>query len=385
MLSLHKKSKYPIGLDISDYSLKLVQLNKKNRDTIEIQAISKVELEKGIISNGEIINKTKTINAIKTLLEKPLKGKISSRDVVACLPETKTYLKLIEIEKSPNELKEIIESEIEKHIPVPLDDIYYDWQIIESNRELDKVLVGVCPKKIVNQYIEIFKEAKLSIVGLEIEAIAISRSLLKEESPKNKKSKYKDNYLIIDIGKKRTSMFVYSKNTPLFTLSLPLSGELITSHIAESLEIDEDQAEKAKIICGLDKTKAKGIIRNILSDTIDNIVDKIDESIDYFNHHFPEKGEIKQIQICGGGSSIKNIDSYISEATSIETIKGNSLTNFNSKSQEIDNYFVETYKIKTNFTGSGNDSKSITISQDSKLTYSTAIGLALRNIFNPKL
>jgi len=385
MLNLHRKSKYPIGLDISDYSLKLVQLNKKGRDSIDIQAISKIPLEKGLINNGEIVNKIKVIEAIKKLIDKPLNGKISSHEVVACLPETKTYLKLIHIEKSPNELVNIIEAEIEKHIPVALEDMYYDWQIIESKRDGDLVLVGACPKNIVKQYIEILKEAKLSIVGLEIEAVAIARSLLKEESPKIKKIKNRENHLIIDIGKKRTSMFVYSRNTPLFTLSLPLSGEQITSHIAQSLEIDEDQAEKAKIVCGLDKTKAKGIIRNILSDTIDNIIERIDESIDYFNHHFPDRGEINQIQICGGGSSIKNIDTYIEEASSIKTTKGNSLINFNNKTETLDNYFLEVYKIKSDFSGNSKDSKSMTINQDSRLTYATAIGLALRNIFNQKL
>ena len=385
MIIFHQNSKYPIGLDVSDYSLKLIQLNKSGRETINIQAISKVELPKGLIEGGEIINKIKVIEAIKTLLDKPLKGKITSRDVVACLPETKTYLKLIEIEKSPNKINQIIESEIEKHIPLSLDDIYYDWQILKSSRETDLVLIGACPKKIVNQYIEVFKEARLSIVGFEIEAVAISRSLLKEESPKIKKGKNKRNYLVIDIGKKRTSLFVYSKDSPLFTLSLPLSGELINSHIAKSLEIDENQAEKAKIICGLDKTKAKGIIRNIISDTIDNIVEKIDESIDYFNHHFPDKGDIEQILICGGGSSIKNIDTYMEEATSIKTSKGDSLINFNNKNLNIENYFLEIYKIKSDFTEGSGDSKTMSITQDNRLTYSTAIGLALRNIFNPKL
>ncbi|MDA3840172.1 MAG: type IV pilus assembly protein PilM [Patescibacteria group bacterium] len=385
MIILHQNSKYPIGLDISDYSLKLIQLNKNGRDTINIQAISRVELEKGIIEGGVIINRIKVIEAIKTLLEKPLRGKVSSRDVVACLPETKTYLKLIEIEKSPNEISQVIESEIEKHIPLSVDDIYYDWQIIQSTREVDKVLIGACPKKIANQYIDVLKEAKLSIVGFEVEAVAISRALLKEESPKIKKGQLKDNYLIIDIGKKRTSMVVYSKNSPIFTLSLPLSGELITSHIAKSLEIDENQAEKAKIICGLDKTKAKGIIRNILSDTIDNIIEKIDESIDYFNHHFPNKGDIDNILICGGGSSIKNIDTYIEEATSIKTTKGDSLINFNNSNKNIENAFVEILKINSDFTGNSEDSKTMTITQDNRLTYTTAIGLALRNIFNPKL
>ena len=61
---LTNNSAYPIGLDISDLSLKLVQLNKV-RDRIKIQALSKLSLPKGIIISGEITNKPELIKAIK--------------------------------------------------------------------------------------------------------------------------------------------------------------------------------------------------------------------------------------------------------------------------------------------------------------------------------
>lgn len=378
-----KKSKYPVGLDFSDFSLKLIQLSKKGKDSIDVQAVSRVELPKGAIENGEIIDRTKVIESIKILFDKPLKGKISSREVVACLPETKTYLKLLRIEKSVNNINQIIESEVENNIPLPLNEIYFDWQIIETTKTESLILIGACSRNTVNQYIDIIKDAKLSVVALEIEAVAISRSLLEEESLRLKKEDGKNNYLIIDIGKNRTSMFVYSKNTPLFTLSLPMSGDLVTNKIAQSLEIDRAQAEKAKIICGLDKNKAKGIIRNILSDTINNIIEKINESINYYNNHFSERGEINQILICGGGSSIKNLSSYIEEAVSIKTSNGDSLTNLRLKNIDTQNIFIESYKMKTDFSDT-NDSKNITMTQDNKLTYTTAIGLALKDIFNYK-
>ncbi|PLX21165.1 hypothetical protein C0584_03400 [Candidatus Parcubacteria bacterium] len=385
MKIFRKNSKFPIGIDISDYNLKLIQINSKGRDSLEIQAISKVTLEKGLINDGDIINKIKVLDALKTLLSKPLKGKVTSREVVACLPETKTYLKLINVEKSPNELSQVIEAEMEKHIPFPIDEIYYDYQIISSDRNSFNVLIGACPKRFVNQYIDILKEAKLSIVGLEIEAIAISRSLIQEEVQKKKKKPQKKNYLVIDMGAKRTSMFVYSQNTPLFTLNLPISGGAVTSKIANFLEIDDKQAEKAKIVCGMDKKKAKGIIRNVLVDTLDEIVDKIEDAIDYFKNHFPDRGEINQIIISGGGSSIKDLENYLQEATSIETIKGDSLINLNNSSPEMQSYFVESYKLKNDFSIADKDSKSLTITQDDRLAFSTAIGLGLRNVFNSKL
>jgi Tfp pilus assembly PilM family ATPase len=66
MLFFSDKSNYPIGLDISDLSLKLVQL-KKTGDKIKIQAINKIALPNGILENGEIIDKEKMIKAVREI------------------------------------------------------------------------------------------------------------------------------------------------------------------------------------------------------------------------------------------------------------------------------------------------------------------------------
>ena len=77
---LHNNSIYPIGLDISDLSLKLVQLNKSH-NKIKIQAISKTNLPSGIIENGIIKNQLKLIEAIKKIIAKPIYGQITSEEI----------------------------------------------------------------------------------------------------------------------------------------------------------------------------------------------------------------------------------------------------------------------------------------------------------------
>jgi len=73
------------------------------------------------------------------------------------LPETKTFIKLIEVSKTPNPISETIEHEIEKHIPVPINEIFYDWQIIDERANKQRILIGVAPQNIVNQYISLIK------------------------------------------------------------------------------------------------------------------------------------------------------------------------------------------------------------------------------------
>ena len=393
-MMLTNNSTCPIGLDISDLSIKLVQLDK-NRDKIKIQALSKIDLVQGVIVNGEIKNKTELIKAIKKIISDPLYGKVSSEEVVVCLPESKTFIKLIEIQKSPNPLADIMGSEIEKHVPMNLNEIYYDWQIIEELTNKYLVLIGAAPKNIVNQYTDLLDEAKLSPIALEIEPISICRSLLKEETSNLKpitfgaetKTDASLNYGIIDIGANHTCMIFYSGQTILFTVSMPISGEEITSKISQALNLTKEQAEKAKIICGLDENKANGVIKNILADNLKSLVEKMKEAISFYENYFGRRGPLSQILLCGGGANIPNLEKIISKEFSIEVRLADALTNLSETKNKFDEIFTEkhTMDIKSIKLDSNNKQKNLSVKQNSSATFTTAFGLALREIFIDEL
>lgn len=384
-------SKYPIGLDISDLSLKLVQLKKQGKK-IKIQALGKVSVPEGLIDNGEIKNQEEVIKIIKRLIDKPKYGKVSSDNVVACLPETRTFIKLIEITKTPNNLADVIEIEIQKHVPLLIKEIYYDWQVIEDKGDTLLVLIGAAPKEIVNQYTDLLDRAKLSVEALEIEPVALCRSLLAEESP-NFAGEYKNNYAIIDIGATRTSMVVYSKNTILFTISMPISGEKITKDISDSLKISKKQAEKAKIICGLNESRTQEVINKILSRTVYDLNEKINEAFEFYNNYFSKRGLINYVLFCGGGANIKGIEKIINKSISIKIKKGDSLINLGEAREKLAKLLSIKYNLDIDSsndigqssikdkTGKKRVNNNLSIIQDSSLTFATAIGLALRGIF----
>ncbi len=375
-------STYPIGLDISDLSLKLIQLNKSGHK-IKIQALAKTNLPKGWMENGEIKNEKGFANAINKLINNPDYGKVSSEEVIACLPETKTFIKLIEVERTANPLSDIIATEMEKYIPMSINEIYYDWQVMEEYSDKQYVLIGATPKNIVDQYTLLLDKAKLSIVALEIEPVAICRSLLAEES-NTYTEKGNINYGIIDIGAKRTSMIIYAKNSILFTFSMPISGEEVTKKIAEALKINISQAEKAKIICGFDESKAEGIIKNILSQTINDLVKRIKEALAFYNQHFPGYGQINKILLCGGGANIKSLGKIITKETSIETTVGDVLINLKNAHKQLHHILTEKHTLNITLSKKEKD-KIISKTQSAWSTFATAIGLALRGIFIDEL
>lgn len=374
-----KKSSYPIGLDISDLGFKLAQLDK-TKTLPAVQALGKSEIDKNIINQGIINDQEAAAKAIKKICYKPQVGSFSTDEVVACLPETKTFIKLIEIEKGANPISEIIGSEIERYVPLERKQVYYDYQIISQDDQSYSVLIGAAPRQIVDNYIEMLRMSGLSPVAFEIEPVALARALLNEEMPDFSENR-KKTYGIIDIGAIRSSFVVYSANTITFSISIPISGEGITKKIAETLKIDQEQAEKSKIVCGLDKSKAKGIVHDVLNESMQQLIDRINDGFEYQNTHYADYGTVEKMIICGGGANIKNLDNILSQELGIEVELGDAFANISQTSDDFSKHFTETHKLdEKNIT-----SEAISVEQNTSLNYATAIGLALRNIYTDKI
>ncbi|MFA4936711.1 MAG: type IV pilus assembly protein PilM [Patescibacteria group bacterium] len=343
-----------IGLDISERSLKAIQFTSYWGKKIKLKAISDLALEKGIIVDGEIIIKDQFVRAVDQLLSHPKIGKFGTQYVVACLPETKTFIKMIDIPlMTKEEMPQAIKWEAEHHIPLSIDETYWDWQVVDTKLKSQRIpiLLGVAPKNIINSYTESLTQAKLITLALEIEAVPIVRSLIDKDIPPSTEAT-----MIIDFGASHTSLCVVDKNTIQFTVSVPISGYQMTEIIAKKLNFSEDEAEKAKIICGLDSKKCEGAMREILYKVIDDLIKRIKETFIFYSEHFPNGDPIKKIILCGGGSNFKFIDSYITDIIKIKVELGNPWCNLKK--------VTPPYK------------------PSALLSYTTAIGLALRAFEN---
>ena len=369
----------PIGLDISDSSLKFVQL-KSSGNNIKIQALGCKNLEKGIIDNGVIKQPEIVVKKINELISKPNFGSINTNEVVACLPKDKTFIKLINMDKTPNNLIDVMENEIEKHFPLSGKEMYFDWQIVKEHDQNYDVLIGAAPKNIVKQYIAILTKARLSVVALEIESAAISRTLLKEEARKYSGPLDK-NYCIINIGAENSQMSIYSQGTIVMSVSIPISSRETTDEIAKTLEIKPEQAEKAKFICGLDKSMANGIVHDILLAMIENIISRIQIGLDFYYKRYSGRGNITKIILTGNGANVKNIDKIFSEKLSIPAEMGNIYTHLDESKEKFSKNFIVYDTIKPDDKKKNNEEKNASIQGNNELIYTTAIGLALRKIF----
>lgn len=87
-----------------------------------------------------------------------------------CFPRNDIILKYIDIPAPAKEdIKAILEYEIEKHVPLNKDDIYYDFQIIKKKEvSLYNILIAASRKPQVDHFINLLKEASVipSLISL---------------------------------------------------------------------------------------------------------------------------------------------------------------------------------------------------------------------------
>ncbi|PKL72430.1 hypothetical protein CVV26_01525 [Candidatus Kuenenbacteria bacterium HGW-Kuenenbacteria-1] len=367
------------GLDISDLSLKLIQL-KKNKNQIELRAFNEVFIPEGYIISGVIKKPKEVIELIQKTIKTSLGNKILTSDVVVSLPETKTFIKLIEIPLVENKkIKETIEQEICQHIPLVKEDMYFDWQIIKKitkdNEQKMQVLIGATVKNIVDSYENVLKKAGLNPKIFEIEACAIARNLIEKEDNNSR--------LILDLGASRSSLIVYNYGTIQFSISMPFSGEKLTQEIVSKLEITFEQAEKAKKICGCDEEKCQGILKEILLEYIFRLSEEIKKALIFHKTYFSFNGTFKEIILCGGGANLVGLDVYLATQLGIEVKKE---MPWIFKSQCISNNKKTTFKlwIRNFFFQSifFKKTKTCPFSEDKFASHATVLGLALRGIID---
>jgi type IV pilus assembly protein PilM len=344
-------SKNSFGLDISDTSLKLIWLDEQGH----IRAWNEMILGPGLMEKGVIKNKEKVAGAIKKLVATAKGKKIRTKKVVACLPETKTFIKVIEIPAMMEEKKigNFILDGIGRHFPLKAEEVYVDWQPLEDDKteeDLLKVIVGVAPREIVDEYLEIIANAGLQTEALQIEAGAIANALIAEK--KSAKKEGEAPRMILDLGANRSSLILYDKGAIQFSISIPVSGSGITEEIAAALKISLAEAENEKIKSGLENQKSKGY--KVIEKNFSIIAMEIKQATKFEGRRDGE--EVGELILCGGVAETKKLPEYLAAKTKLNVVFGNPFSNIKPEKRQ---------HLKL---------------PGSPISFSTAIGLALAGI-----
>jgi type IV pilus assembly protein PilM len=294
-----------VGLDISDESLKFVELLPANH-LIKLGRYGERKIPFGVINSGKIKD-LKKIEEILTSLKKEVKIK----SVRVSLPEEQMYLFEFRLEKADVEnIRESIELSLEEYIPISAQDAVFDYEILKEDEKSFDIQVSAIPKNIIDDYLSVFKESGIRVESFELEAQAISRAVIKKNDP--------DTYMIVDFGEKRTGLFIVSQGVVVFTSTIDVGGVLLTNMIQKNFKISFEEAEKMKRQYGLERNSGNKELFSIVLNSVSILRDEIMKHFVYWHTHKEGSREhppIKKIILCGGDSNLIGLAEYFSVST----------------------------------------------------------------------
>jgi len=360
---LHKKSFFnffptpnfllrpAVGLDISDRSIRFVELIKKGGEIV-LGDYGEKEIPEGALIEGDI----KDIDLVKDVLEN-IKATYDFRFVRLSLSEQQSYLFKITLPRvEQNKLRENIEEQIAGRVPLPRESINFDYTIVKcgsassADKQTIDVGVAVMPHAVIAQYLTLLTESGLVPLSFELEAHAITRAIVNPNDC--------GTIMIVDIGATRTGIAIVSDGIIQFTTTLNVGGNLLTEAIIKKFNIDFKEARELKERIGLIADKDEKL--DMFSTLVLPVSTLRDEIKRYYIYWHTQKEEehrkIEKIILCGGEANVPGLREYLSASLKEYVEMGNpwrNITNF-------ENYIPE-------------------IPYNHSLRYTTALGLALNS------
>jgi type IV pilus assembly protein PilM len=299
---------HAVGMDIADEAVRFIDLVPAPK-CLALRGYGEKKLPKGVVDSG-YINDAKTLTA--ALLE--LKKEHNLSFVRASLPEEKGYLFQMAVPTvNDGEISENIEFHIEENVPVSPRDAIFDYEIVERKEKETVVSVTVFPSKVVNAYLEVYKNAGLTVLSFETEGKAISRAVVKRHEP--------GTVLIVNFTEQRTGLFIVSDSIVRFTSTLAIGGESITSAFEKNFSISHEEAQKMKFTAKEDE--AANEPADYTLNTLAAIRDEINRVLVYWQTHSESNKKIEKILLCGQNSTFAGFDSYLAMGLKIPIFKAN--------------------------------------------------------------
>jgi type IV pilus assembly protein PilM len=296
------------GLDIGHGKMKAMQVDKQPGKPAVVTGYGISRFEPGAVTNGEIVKPEVLAEAAHELFEKNLVGNITSARVACALPTAHTFSRPMSLPPmSHHDIIEAIHLEAGQYIPVPLDNLYLDYEISHQDEHGIELLLVATSRKIVDSYLNLLKALSLEPVAFEPSINAASR-LLKISGDSNSEPS-----ILVDIGSVTTDIAVFD-GTMLVSSTVNSGGDNLTDLLSSRLHLNYQQAIDLKTEYGISYSEKQQRVVDAIKPQLDSLVREIEKSIRYYSERASKSGkQIARVITVGGGAEMPGLNHFLSK------------------------------------------------------------------------
>lgn len=301
-----------VGLDIGSYAMKAV-VGQPTKDGLDVIKMVEAPNPIGAFAPDSPQKREQLITAIKQLFET---NDLPFNEVRVSISESQVSTKAVTMPLlSDAELSSAIQWQVEQHIPIPLEEMQYEYVVLRRSdkqsavQDMDVLLVGT-RRQVVQNLADILLECNLDVTAMETDTLAQLR-VAQLMMPAN------ENVALVNIGASFTTVTVVAQGVIQFVHSAPTAGLLFTRAVERGLGLDAVRAEEYKRAYGLLAGQLEGKMRTTLAPVMDSLVAEIQKAIRFFlSEHSGQS--LQKMYVTGGSLYLPDLLPYLSQALSLE-------------------------------------------------------------------
>lgn len=306
------------GLDIGSYAIKVVKA--EGGGAAKIREVGAIYNPVGQVLPSDPNHFQQLATAIKGVLRDRSLGGLACHLSVSGL---QAYVSIVSMPVLTDaELASAIKWEAEQHIPVSLDEVNFEYDVVwrpqrgSSEKMMKVFLVGV-PKTVVERYLELLRMVGIEAIGLEPEVVSLVRTFF-GTSLKDKGV----TTLICNLGALASSFVVVDEGKIEVAHSASVGSMSLTRALERGFSLEARQAEEYKRTYGLDADQLEGKVRAALVPVFEPQVAEIRKTMQFYASKTQGKQQVKRLLLSGGGANLPNLAVYLAEVLSVEVVVG---------------------------------------------------------------
>lgn len=312
---LGRKNPPLIGLDVSSFDIKLVELSEGGDKAYRLERYASEPLPKGAILDGNIENIEQVSEAVRRLVKK---SGTSAKNVALAMPASAVITKKMILPGTLSEqaLEVQVESEASQYIPFAMDDVSLDFCVIgpAANSEEDvEVMLAASRKEKIEDRVAVVQAAGLQAKVMDVESYAARTAILRliDMQPNQGRDQI---CAVFQIGAKRTYIFILLNGDVIYEREQQFGGAQLTQDIVRNFGLAQEEAEIKKKTADLPDSYEMELLEPFL----ESAALEVTRAIQFFFTSTPYT-RVDQIFLTGGCAVIPGLVDVIAERTKIST------------------------------------------------------------------
>ncbi|MFA5795183.1 MAG: type IV pilus assembly protein PilM [Candidatus Brocadiia bacterium] len=324
------------GIDVSKSSIKAVRLQPDKEGNIELTNIEIIEYTPSESRDEASLDQEIRI-AVNTLVSR---NKFKKDIVAVSLPGHAIFNRFVKIPPvNRDRIDSVIKYEAQQHIPFPIEEVIWVYQVIENNyrpdQEIDVVFFAI-KKEVVDQFLALMSVSNLSVDIVQFAPVALYNFAMHQMPLVFSK----EGMVIIDMGANNSDLVLVEGNR-FWIRNLPIVGNTITKSIQDKLEVSYADAERLKTTTTAGQTQEAAKIFGAIQSVLKDLASEIHRSIGFYKSLVSGRTvNFKNLVLAGNATKMIYFEEFLSQRLQLAVSKLSTLNHIDV-SEKVDKVILD--------------------------------------------